>query len=84
VYNLWNTNKSSRLSNLPARYPIAHTLTNSTMDEEEPPILTAVSSSARQLYLLLRCIAFANKAHVQISDIGMKLAVDEASVMEGT
>ena len=54
------------------------------MDEEEPPILTAVSSSARQLYLLLRCIAFANKANVQISDIGMKLAVDEASVMEGT
>lgn len=54
------------------------------MDEEEPPILTAVSSSARQLYLLLRCIAFSNKAHVQISDIGMKLAVDEASVMEGT
>ena len=54
------------------------------MDEEEPPILTAVSSSARQLYLLLRCIAFSSKAHVQISDIGMKLAVDEASVMEGT
>ena len=54
------------------------------MDEEEPPILTAVSSSARQLYLLLRCIAFSNKAHVQIGDIGMKLAVDEASVMEGT
>jgi hypothetical protein len=54
------------------------------MEEEEPPILTAVSSSARQLYLLLRCIAFSNKAHVQISDIGLKLAVDEASVMEGT
>ncbi|KAI4709060.1 hypothetical protein J4E89_006462 [Alternaria sp. Ai002NY15] len=54
------------------------------MDEEEPPILTAVSSSARQLYLLLRCIAFSNKAHVQISDIGMKLAVDEASVMEAS
>jgi cell cycle checkpoint protein len=54
------------------------------MDDDEPPILTAVSSSARQLYLLLRCIAFSNKAHVQISDIGLKLAVDEASVMEGT
>jgi cell cycle checkpoint protein len=54
------------------------------MDEDKPSILTAVSSSARQLYLLLRCIAFSNKAHVQISDIGLKLAVDEASVMEGT
>ncbi|KAJ5021128.1 repair protein Rad1/Rec1/Rad17-domain-containing protein, partial [Bipolaris maydis] len=46
--------------------------------------LTAVSSSARQLYQLLRCIAFSNKAHVQISDIGLKLAVDEASVMEAS
>jgi cell cycle checkpoint protein len=54
------------------------------MDDEEPPVLMAVSSSARQLYLLLRCIAFSPKAHVQISDMGLKLAVDEASVMEGT
>jgi hypothetical protein len=53
------------------------------MDDAGPPILTAVSSSARQLYLLLRCIAFSPKAHVQISDMGLKLAVDEASVMEG-
>jgi len=55
------------------------------MDEGgELPILTAVSSSARQLYLLLRCINFAEKAHVQISDEGLKFSVDEASVMEGT
>jgi len=53
------------------------------MDDQGLPILTAVSSSARQLFLLLRCIAFSNKAHVQISDIGIKLAVDEASIMEG-
>jgi cell cycle checkpoint protein len=53
------------------------------MDDEGPPILTAVSSSARQLYLLLRCIAFSPKAHIQISDMGLKVAVDEASVMEG-
>lgn len=53
------------------------------MDDQDQPVLTAVSSSARQLYQLLRCIAFSNKAHVQISDIGLKLAVDEASVMEG-
>lgn len=54
------------------------------MDEEdEPPILTALSSSARQLYLLLRCINFSEKAHVQISDEGLKFSVEEASVMEG-
>ena len=53
------------------------------MDDEGTPMLTAVSNSARQLYLLLRCIAFSQKAHVQISDMGLKLAVDEASVMEG-
>jgi cell cycle checkpoint protein len=54
------------------------------MDEEdELPILTAVSSSARQLYLLLRCISFSEKAHVQISDEGLKFSVEEASVMEG-
>jgi cell cycle checkpoint protein len=54
------------------------------MDQDEPPILTAVSSSARQLFLLLRCIAFANKAHVNISDEGVRFSVDEASAMEGT
>ncbi|KAF1954660.1 Rad1-domain-containing protein [Byssothecium circinans] len=53
-------------------------------DEDELPTLTAVSSSARQLYLLLRCINFADKAHVQISEEGLKFSVDEASVMEGS
>ena len=54
------------------------------MDIEDPPILTAVSSSARQLYVLLRCIAFSTKAHVQIGEEGLKVSVDEASIMEGT
>lgn len=53
-------------------------------EEEEQPVLTAVSSSARQLYLLLRCINFSEKAHVQISDEGLKFSVEEAAVMEGT
>jgi cell cycle checkpoint protein len=53
-------------------------------DEEDLPILTAVSSSARQLYLLLRCINFADKAHVQINNEGLRFSVEEASVMEGT
>ncbi|KAF2470998.1 Rad1-domain-containing protein [Lindgomyces ingoldianus] len=53
-------------------------------DDDELPILTVVSSSARQLYLLLRCVNFSEKAHVQISDEGLKFSVDEASVMEGS
>ncbi|KAF2731594.1 hypothetical protein EJ04DRAFT_364861 [Polyplosphaeria fusca] len=53
-------------------------------DEEEPPILTAVSSSARQLYSLLRCINFSEKAHVTISEQGLKFSVDEASTLEGS
>ncbi|KAF2868598.1 repair protein Rad1/Rec1/Rad17-domain-containing protein [Massariosphaeria phaeospora] len=53
-------------------------------DEDEHPILTCVSSSARQLYLLLRCINFSEKAHVQLSEEGIKFSVDEASAMEGS
>lgn len=52
-------------------------------DEEELPVLTAVSSSARQLYQLLRCINFSEKAHVTINETGLKFSVDDASVMEG-
>lgn len=51
------------------------------MDQEEPPILTAVSSSARQLFLLLRCIAFSTKAYIQLSEVGLQVSVDEASSM---
>lgn len=50
---------------------------------DDPPVLTAVSSSARPLFTLLRCIAFAPKAHVILSDEGLKFSVDDASVMEG-
>jgi len=54
------------------------------MDDGEPPVLTAVSGSARQLFLLLRCIAISNKAHVTISEEGLRVAVGgEASAMEG-
>ena len=46
---------------------------------EQRPMLTAVSSSARQLYLLLRCISFAGKAQVQLSGNGMRFGVDKGS-----
>ncbi|KAH7390829.1 Rad1/Rec1/Rad17 [Phaeosphaeria sp. MPI-PUGE-AT-0046c] len=54
------------------------------MTDDEPPVLTAVSSSARQLFLLLRCITFSNKAHVTISDQGLKFSVSEGSSMEAS
>lgn len=46
-------------------------------------MFSAVSSSARQLFLLLRCISFAPKVQVQISDEGMRFSVEDSSVMEG-
>lgn len=46
------------------------------------PIFTAVSSSARQLLLLLRCISFAKKAQVRISADGVRFSTEEGSIME--
>lgn len=45
-------------------------------------LFTAVSSSARQLLQLLRCIAFNNKAHVRISPDGLRITTEESSIME--
>ncbi|KAF1349492.1 hypothetical protein EJ07DRAFT_159815 [Lizonia empirigonia] len=52
--------------------------------QPDPPVLAAISSSARQLFTLLRCIAFAPKAHVQLTDQGLRFSVDEASAMEAS
>ncbi|GAB7366472.1 hypothetical protein MBLNU230_g8266t1 [Neophaeotheca triangularis] len=46
------------------------------------PLFTAVSSSARQLALLLRCISFSTKAQVRIAPDGLRFSTDEGSVME--
>ncbi|KAF2169208.1 hypothetical protein M409DRAFT_20431 [Zasmidium cellare ATCC 36951] len=46
------------------------------------PLFTAVSSSARQILLLLRCISFAKKAHVSISSNGMRFSTEDGSIME--
>ncbi|WPH03282.1 Hypothetical protein R9X50_00615900 [Acrodontium crateriforme] len=46
------------------------------------PLFTAVSSSARQLILLLRCISFAKKVQVRISLDGLHFTTDQGSVME--
>ncbi|KAF2808181.1 DNA repair exonuclease rad1 [Mytilinidion resinicola] len=55
----------------------------SDLGVEEGPIFSAISASARQLFLLLRCIGFADKAQVQISEEGLRFSVEESSVMEG-
>ncbi|KAF7188407.1 DNA damage checkpoint control protein rad1 [Pseudocercospora fuligena] len=46
------------------------------------PLFTAVSSSARQILLLLRCISFAKKARVRVSAEGLRFSTEEGSVME--
>ena len=48
-----------------------------------PAVFSAVTTSVRQLYLLLRCISFAPKAEVQITSDGIRFSVDEARVVQG-
>lgn len=50
---------------------------------ESPPVFRAISSSTRQLFQLLNCIRFALKAHVQITNEGLRFAVEESKVMQG-
>lgn len=47
-----------------------------------PPLLSAVTSSSRNLLLLLRCISFAKKAQVRISAEGIRISSDQGSAME--
>ena len=54
-----------------------------SMNDDNTPIFSAVSSSARQLFQLLRCISFATKAQVQITKDGLRFAAEESRVMQG-
>lgn len=45
-------------------------------------LFNAVSSSARQLLQLLRCISFTDKTHVRIAQEGLRITTEEGSVME--
>ncbi|KAL2426604.1 hypothetical protein ABEF95_010561 [Exophiala dermatitidis] len=49
----------------------------------DPPVFTAISTSARQLHSLLRCIAFSPRAEVQITHKGIRFSVEEARVVQG-
>jgi cell cycle checkpoint protein len=53
------------------------------MDSNHAPIFTAVSSSARQLFLLLRCIGSSAKAEVQITTDGLRFSVEESRAVQG-
>ncbi|KAI4169040.1 MAG: hypothetical protein LQ343_005973 [Gyalolechia ehrenbergii] len=49
----------------------------------EEPLFTAVSVSARQLFQLLKCINFAQKAQVRITEEGLRFTVEESRVIQG-
>ncbi|CAM1504728.1 Fc.00g023190.m01.CDS01 [Cosmosporella sp. VM-42] len=53
------------------------------MAPESQPIFRAVATSTRPLYQLLRCINFAPRVHVQITEDGVRFAADHARVMQG-
>ncbi|GKU18907.1 unnamed protein product [Fusarium langsethiae] len=52
------------------------------MTTEAQPIFRAVATSTRPLYQLLRCINFAPRVHVQITEEGVRFASDHARVMQ--
>ncbi|KIV82312.1 hypothetical protein PV11_04432 [Exophiala sideris] len=47
------------------------------------PLFTAISTSAKQLHTLLKCIAFSQRAEVQITQSGIRFSVEEARVVQG-
>lgn len=48
------------------------------------PVLSAVSTSVRQLCHLLSCIRFADKVQISITSDGITFSVEEARVMQGS
>ncbi|KAL8956572.1 MAG: hypothetical protein Q9193_005941 [Seirophora villosa] len=46
-------------------------------------LFTAVSHSARQVFLLLKCISFAPKVQVRITKEGLRFTVEESRVIQG-
>lgn len=54
-----------------------------TNADNEQPLLSAVSGSVRQLFRLLRCINITSKAHVSITQDGLRFTVEDSQVMQG-
>jgi cell cycle checkpoint protein len=57
--------------------------TTALFTEDQRPLFTAVSSSARQLYQLLKCINFSSKGYVEITKDGLKVSAQDSQVMQG-
>lgn len=53
------------------------------MAPDTQPIFRAVATSTRPIYQLLRCINFAPRVHVQITEQGIRFAADHSRVMQG-
>ncbi|KAG6301307.1 hypothetical protein E4U09_005447 [Claviceps aff. purpurea] len=53
------------------------------MAPDRVPIFRAVATSTRPLFQLLRCINFAPRVHVQITEEGIRFAADHSRVMQG-
>lgn len=49
----------------------------------EQPLFRAITSSTRQIHQLLKCISFTTKAHVQITQEGIRFSADHSRVMQG-
>lgn len=66
-------------------FPSTYLGTNTArkMSSKNLPILRAVATSTRPLYQLLRCINFAPRVHVQITEQGIRFAADHSRVMQG-
>ncbi|KAF8534821.1 Rad1/Rec1/Rad17 [Trichophaea hybrida] len=55
-----------------------------TSDDDEPvPIFSAVTSSARQIFSLLKCCGFQQKAQIELSSQGLRVIVEDSRVMQG-
>lgn len=77
-----NLCKSDRSLNI-IEDPLATAATHSNMASTNLCLFSAVSPAARDLTLLLRCIAFASKTQVRLSPEGLRFSAQETSVMEG-
>ncbi|KAL7271932.1 checkpoint clamp complex protein Rad1 [Rhizina undulata] len=54
-----------------------------TSPEEEEPLFSAVTSSTRTLYSLLKCISFSPTAQIQVSNDGIRVTVEDSRIMQG-
>ena len=51
--------------------------------ETPPALFNALSTSARQLFQLLRCIAFSQKAEIQVTARGIRVSTEESRAVQG-